>query len=272
MDEEQRVHGSEPAASVVVGIDGSSSAIHAAEWAVDEAISRNVPLRLVYVVRSTATDIARDTEHAAAALRAADAAVSRTGRPVKVETAILRGPVAATLVAAAVEAALVCVGAVGLGAQATKFVGSTGTAVARTAVCPTAIIRAPIDHSPFSPSGDIAVVIDDSMELDVVVPVALQEARLRNTALLVLNVTSSRIRELAPEEVDRNLARLLARRPEVPSRVVMVPDDIPAFLAEHETPVQLIVVDGGDAAARLNGPYGRFVLRDAECSVLRVPS
>jgi nucleotide-binding universal stress UspA family protein len=35
---------------IVVGIDGSQAAIQAAEWAVDEAVSREVPLRLVAVI------------------------------------------------------------------------------------------------------------------------------------------------------------------------------------------------------------------------------
>ncbi|PRC50563.1 universal stress protein, partial [Mycobacterium sp. ITM-2017-0098] len=37
---------------VVVGIDGSPAAVDAALWAVDQAIDRDVPLRLVYVVDS----------------------------------------------------------------------------------------------------------------------------------------------------------------------------------------------------------------------------
>ncbi|MDO3056999.1 universal stress protein, partial [Mycobacteroides abscessus subsp. massiliense] len=36
---------------VVVGIDGSRAAIHAAQWAIDEAVDRNVPLCLVHVTR-----------------------------------------------------------------------------------------------------------------------------------------------------------------------------------------------------------------------------
>jgi Universal stress protein family len=35
--------------SVVVGIDGSRAAVDAASWAADEAVSRDIPLRLVYV-------------------------------------------------------------------------------------------------------------------------------------------------------------------------------------------------------------------------------
>ncbi|HEY1439670.1 MAG TPA: universal stress protein [Mycobacterium sp.] len=36
--------------SIVVGIDGSRAAIHAALWAVDEAVSRDIPLRLLYAI------------------------------------------------------------------------------------------------------------------------------------------------------------------------------------------------------------------------------
>ena len=59
----------QPSASVVVGIDGSSAAVHAAIWAVDEAVSRDIPLRLIHVIQSTARDIHRETDHAEAILR-----------------------------------------------------------------------------------------------------------------------------------------------------------------------------------------------------------
>ena len=36
--------------SIVVGIDGSKAAIGAALWAVDEAVSRDIPLRLLYAI------------------------------------------------------------------------------------------------------------------------------------------------------------------------------------------------------------------------------
>ena len=35
---------------IVVGIDGSDAAINAAKWAVTEAVSRNIPLRLIHAV------------------------------------------------------------------------------------------------------------------------------------------------------------------------------------------------------------------------------
>ncbi len=42
-----------PAACIVVGIDGSPAAVEAALWAIDEAVERDIPLRLVYVIDST---------------------------------------------------------------------------------------------------------------------------------------------------------------------------------------------------------------------------
>ena len=36
--------------SVVVGVNGSQAAVNAAKWAIDEAIGRQMPLRLVYVI------------------------------------------------------------------------------------------------------------------------------------------------------------------------------------------------------------------------------
>jgi nucleotide-binding universal stress UspA family protein len=255
--------------SVVVGIDGSSSAAHAAEWAVDEAVGRDVPLHLVYVIQSTAPDIRRETDTAEIALRAAEAIIKETCQPVKIETAVMRGPVAATLVDASADAAMICVGSTGVGSRAMKFVGATAAAVARSARCPVAIIRRR-DGTTWSTPDHIAVVIDDPRDLDVVVGAALEEARLRNATLSALNVTSSRISELAPEEVDRRLSEWLGRYPDVSSRVRMVPDDIPAFLAEHDSPVQLIVTADGAAATRIVGQYGRFMLRDTGCSVLLV--
>jgi nucleotide-binding universal stress UspA family protein len=47
--------------SAVVGIDGSQAAVNAAKWAVDEAISRQISLRLVHVVgRSEAQSASQD--------------------------------------------------------------------------------------------------------------------------------------------------------------------------------------------------------------------
>ena len=63
--------------SIVVGIDGSRTAVRAALWAIDEAVSRDVPLRLVGAANSPA-----ERAEAELAVRSAAAAVaSRARRP-----------------------------------------------------------------------------------------------------------------------------------------------------------------------------------------------
>ena len=81
---------------VVVGIDGSRSAVAAALWAVDEGVSRDIPLRLGCAVdpdNPSATgprDAARDLATAEEAAQYAYSAVESTDNPVKIEVEIVR--------------------------------------------------------------------------------------------------------------------------------------------------------------------------------------
>jgi nucleotide-binding universal stress UspA family protein len=47
---------------VVVGIDGSDAAINAAKWAVAEATSRDIPLRLIHAIPELRTDAPADDD------------------------------------------------------------------------------------------------------------------------------------------------------------------------------------------------------------------
>src|SRR3954462_7872694 len=84
-----------PSPSVVVGIDGSHSALSAALWAVDEAVERDIPLRLISAIEPrgelTAEAAAGDLSAAETAVRMALMAVESTGKPVKVEVEMLQG-------------------------------------------------------------------------------------------------------------------------------------------------------------------------------------
>jgi len=116
-------------APVTVGVDGSDAALNAAKWAVDEAISRDVPLRIVHVTHiegapASPQDAFRlDVQYAESSLRAATAAVEGTGKPVKIETDILWGSPDTALINESRNASLVCVGSVGIGAIASQLWG-----------------------------------------------------------------------------------------------------------------------------------------------------
>ena len=100
------------APTVVVGVDGSKAATDAARWAVDEAVSRDMPLRLVYVIEPSHFPGAATHEGRLAAARSAlyDAqrAVEATGKPVKVETEILTGKPLTKLMEESRSAAMIC--------------------------------------------------------------------------------------------------------------------------------------------------------------------
>ena len=63
-----------PPPSVVVGIDGSRAAVRAALWAVDAAVSRDIPLRLVCAIPPGGT-MEADPQDEARKLAAAEDAV-----------------------------------------------------------------------------------------------------------------------------------------------------------------------------------------------------
>lgn len=189
------------AGPVVVGIDGSTAAIRTAEWATDEAVIRNVPLRLVHVTHieesptSPADDFRLEVEYAETALRAASAAVERTGKTVKVDTSVRTGHVDAVLIEETRDASMICVGSVGIGRLASKVLGSTAVGLAEHAHCPVAIIRTDPDEPP-QEGGWIAVVIDDAPDNDAVVCQAMEEGRLRNAPVLALGASRLELGEL----------------------------------------------------------------------------
>ena len=129
-----------PSPAVVVGIDGSRSAIDAALWAVDEAVSRDIPLRLAYAIdpACASTDpqeAARDLARAEVAVKQAFTAVESTDKPVKIEVEILQDRPTQALVNASRWAALLCVGSMGLKHCAQGRIGSTAAALASSARC-----------------------------------------------------------------------------------------------------------------------------------------
>jgi nucleotide-binding universal stress UspA family protein len=159
--------------AIVVGIDGSKAAIAAALWAIDEAVSRDIPLRLVYALNQLGVkdlrpdDAARKLASAEIAVRHAFVAVESAGRPVKIEVEITQESAISALVRASRSAAMVCVGAVGFNHFQKDRLGSTAATVAAEVHCPVAIIRHRDGPAP-TRAGSIVVVTDESPDNGVV--------------------------------------------------------------------------------------------------------
>ncbi|HUH69474.1 MAG TPA: universal stress protein [Mycobacterium sp.] len=261
---------------IVVGIDGSNAAINAAKWAVTEAVSRNIPLRLVHAIPKRHADAATgdeslDIEYAETSLRAADAALQAMGEPVKVECDIVHGSPESALIDESRRAAMICVGSVGIGWVARKVLGSTADAVAQKAHCPVAIIRCNREAAE-ADSGYIAVVVDDSPGNDAVLEYGFREARLREAPILAMVVWRWGFGEIPYRQLDHRLGPWVSQYREVHVLPAAARRGAAEFLTHTQESVQLAVVGSEDAdkVARMVGPITPHLPGHAVCSVLVV--
>jgi len=274
---------------VVVGIDGSDTAIETAQWAVREAVARDVPLKLVLAANTIRTQGHRELSgpevtHGEECLRTASAAIAAMDQPVKVETEIVWGPPSNALIAQSHSAALVCVGTVGIGAVARAALGSTATAVAGLASCPVAVIR-PRDRG--NTAGFVAVGVDDRPESDGLVEAALDEARLRHCPLVAAAVGCNVFGVNSVEATRKRLEEWVRRYPDVVIDVMEAQSSLADFLADHHDDLRaryqseggetadpwarpLAVLDAAEVrdVARIVGPHDHALLQHAYCSVL----
>ncbi|OBH12139.1 universal stress protein [Mycobacterium sp. E1747] len=262
-----------PARTVVAGIDGSKAAIRAALWAIDEAVSRDVPLRLLYAIE--AGDEQRTAE---LAIAQAVTAIRAAGRPVVIETEIAHGPAVGSLIRSSASAAMVCVGAVGLRHFQPGRHGSTAAALAVSAHCPAAIVRGRDDHR--RQSGEKAVVEIDGSPDSVLLGAAVDEALLRGAALQAVVSRRSAPSEHGGNEadrraladLDRRLAHWKRRHPQLRVESVAIHVGLLEYLAAPHGPVGLVIVGAHNRqhVAELVGPVGSSVMQDSRCSLLVV--
>jgi nucleotide-binding universal stress UspA family protein len=258
------------APSVVVGVDGSRAATHAALWAVDEAVSRDVSLRLVYVIdpmnSSHPGDHTGRLAAARAALHDAHRAVDAAGQTVKVESEILWGKPLTKLMEESRSAAMICVGSIGLN-HACRGGDSTAAALAGLAPCPVAVVRRPLGRQATPHVSSVVVPVDNGMVLRH----AFEEAILRGATLRAISVSrAGALRDgsdagdgnrLAQAQMRRRLARWTRLYPDVPVESVVVQGSVEEYLAANDEADQVFVTDSYTCEG-LCGAYnaGRSVL------------
>lgn len=266
---------------VVVGIDGSRAGIRAAVWAIDEASSRDIPLRLVSVAEPAADTAQGPTSAGArAALHAAAAAVQQTGNPVQAVSEVITGSPTLALLEASRTAAMVCVGAVGLRHFDHHRLGSTASALVASAHCPVAVIRGAEPSDP----GWVVVVVDDTPNSAAVLQFAVAEARLRGAPLRALGgwqslhsdahdtQSVSERNRLVRARLDRRLSEWQRRYPDLDVQPVAVHGSVLQYLSGNVASIQLVVVGARNVGVvvELLGPPGQAALHGTNCSVLVV--
>lgn len=140
---------------VVVGIDGSETALGAAQWAAAFAAGHALPLTLLHA--ASRFDLHADTA-ADEALSVAETAVRSAHPGLQIHTVTVRGPVATVLGEASAAARLL---AVGTGWDDGGVLGGHVVRITHRAQCPVLVWRAPVATRTGKPL-PVVVGVDDS--------------------------------------------------------------------------------------------------------------
>ncbi|HEX6343261.1 universal stress protein [Umezawaea sp.] len=280
-------------APIVVGVDGSESALDAVRWAAAECARHRVPLRLVhgyvlpvggypeivltsYGVRESMAALARGW------LEAGVAAARSTAPDVDVETDSVLDGVVPTLIRESKRARMVVLGSRGLGAFTGMLLGSTAVALAAHGKCPVVVVRGAATEG-----GPVVVGVDGTPASEAAIAFAFEAASTREAPLTaVLSWTDVRVDSAFTEaritidwsQVEEEEERLLAQRlagwqekyPDVRvERLVLRDRPVHALLRLAET-AQLLVVGSrgrGGFTGMLLGSTSQALVHHSHCPV-----
>ncbi|WNV84780.1 universal stress protein [Umezawaea sp. Da 62-37] len=278
---------------IVVGVDGSATALDAVVWAAEDCARRHMPLRLVhcYILPTGGyPELIVDGQGFAATLEQqgrhyldeAEATALTAAPGVTVETQLLLTPPIPQLIEESKHARTVVLGSRGLGGFSGILIGSIAVALAAHGHCPTVVIRGTT-----TVDGPVVVGVDGSPASEAAIAFAFDAASVLEAPLTAVlswtdalvdsafQATRFTMAELADEE---GQTRLLAERlagwqekyPDVSVDRVVVRDR-PAIallrLADH---ARLLVVGSrgrGGFTGMLLGSTSQALVHHAPCPV-----
>lgn len=284
--------------TVVVGIDGSSSAMRAARWAAAEAHRRSASLHLLHcdvkslvvvpdipVVPPHDVFLENVRDHAEASLRQAKDDVLAAVPGVVVETEFRMGAPATALIDFSRHAEMIVLGSRGLGGYTGLLIGSVAVAVSGHASCPVAVVRG--EHEAVGTEA-IVVGVDGSSYSAATLAYAFEVAAAREVPLRAVHAWHSLVRDeaWAPRPTDGGRALLQADEERLltetlagwcekyPDVVVQqfAPLDKPVrALLSHAERAQLVVVGArgrGGFLGLLLGSTSQHLIQHSPCPVV----
>ncbi len=283
---------------VVVGVDGSPSALDAVRLATIEARWRHCPLKIVHAfiwpwlnvplgpLQEGPTD--GGLRHDAERILAEAVAVAReTGPSVSVGTDLITGSPASVLINAARDAELVVLGDRGLGGFSGLLLGSVAVQLAAHSPVPVLVCK-----NYAASLGPIVVGVDGSAASLSALDIAFREADYRHVDVVAVHtwagLTSSGpgdmlfpVYDLDGVQVDEELvlaealAGLAERYPDVKVRKHVTPGTAAKTLIALSAEAQLVVVGSrgrGGFAGLLLGSVSQQVLHHCASPILLVPN
>ncbi len=277
-------------ASVVIGIDGSESALRATRWAVAECCRLGARLELVSCVSASAEAAGQDLNRsvAAAALEAARAVAHDINADLPVTVELKTGWPVPVFAEMSTRAELIVLGSLGAHRFSDSLVGGTAIGVSTLSKCPVVVVRGASENSPLPEAGPVVVGIDGSPASGLNLGLAFQEASTRGARLRVVlawtpdsprsELVASELPESAASDQERFLSEALAgwqeNFPDVHvERMVMRGAAVTELLRATEGAQLLVVGNHGHSAVEglLAGATSRAMIYHATCPLLIAP-
>jgi nucleotide-binding universal stress UspA family protein len=278
---------------IVVGVDGSDSALHATRWAATEAALRGARLRLVHVrelpLLLPPSDLYADelATHGRKFLAVALAEAHNAAPRVEMGTELRTGRATEELVDEAARAGLVVVGSRGLGGFRSLLLGSVANALTAHGRCPVVVIRGRKADGPPPADGPVVVGADGTPASTNALEFALDAAAARDVDVVAVHAwtyeglvdgwppaaTAVHWDEIAVAQhrvFEEQLAAVRAHHPDVPVRSVHYRGRPVDGVLEHAEHARLVVVGAHGhhrTAAGSIGSTSYAVLHHATCPV-----
>jgi nucleotide-binding universal stress UspA family protein len=287
---------------IVVGVDRSTSALHAARWAADEAVRRRAPLRLVHAVNTSTPAYAGGLGYPQSFFDAlesdgrqllgeAETAIHQAHPELDVAVELQAVDPVPALIEESGNARLIVLGSRGLGGFSGILVGSTAVALVAHGHCPVAVIRGtkPGEAPPFH--GPVVVGVDGSPVSDSALAMAFDEASWRGADLVAVHTWLEFSSDSADayarqflvdwDAIETRERELLAQRlagwqekyPDVTVERVVTRDRPVRGLLERAADAQLLVVGSrghGGLPGMLLGSTSQALIYHAPCPLLVV--
>ncbi|QYC45847.1 Universal stress protein [Nonomuraea coxensis DSM 45129] len=267
---------------IIVGVDGSRSALAAVLWAADDAARHTRDLRIVHVAaplvhggrpyERALDDAVREEGERMLAEAAALAAASR--KTVQVSTELLYGDTTEVLRAQAADAAAVVVGSRGVDGFAGLLLGSVGLGLAGHVAGPVVVVHG----APTIVQGEVVAGFNPDDAVHPALDYAFEEAGSRGARVRVVHAWDAPATRLGQEtiaEVVRERVRDLlepwtTRHPGVKVIVSVARGNPIAALCEASARADLVVVGSrgrGVIRSAVLGSVSHGVLHYASCPV-----
>jgi len=280
---------------VVVGADGSESALRAVRWAARTAASRGRGLHVVHAYGGVDPSLVADAslwrryqqdllDHAREIAARAVAVAHEAAPSVTVTEELVDGAAAPALLERADDALLV-VGEQGSGGLGGTLVGSVASSVAAHAVAPVVVVRG---DEPTEPAAPVVVGVDGSPVSDAAIDFAVVAADLAGCPLVAVHTWWDPLFDpvteplLGWDAIVDDERRVLAEQ--LAGRSAAHPDLVVSTVVERSHPsrtlldrargARLLVVGSrgrGGFAGLLLGSVGRAMVHRAPCPVAVVP-